>query len=191
MFLIRLMHLNKKDSNIQEIETKNSPDNFEQKKIQNDFKKDTVDQIKNITQEKKNKPIAQIDTKAEENILINSFDQLLTVCTKKKEIQLKYELEKNVNLVNFEKNRIEVSFNENLDKSFVKNLSTKLYEWTNERWIITFSKQKGQASIKEKEQNEKSKILDNEKKSDIYKMVLKKFPDANLKDVIPIIEDDN
>ena len=115
----------------------------------------------------------------------------MTVCTKKKEIQLKYELEKNVNLVNFEKNRIEVSFNENLDKSFVKNLSTKLYEWTNERWIITFSKQKGQASIKEKEQNEKSKILDNEKKSDIYKMVLKKFPDANLKDVIPIIEDDN
>ena len=191
MFLIRLIHLNKKESTAQKIEIKSSTDNFEQKDIQNDFKKDTVDQIKNITQEKKNKPIAQIDTKAEENILINSFDQLLTVCTKKKEIQLKYELEKNVNLVNFEKNRIEVSFNENLDKSFVKNLSTKLYEWTNERWIITFSKQKGQASIKEKEQNEKSKILDNEKKSDIYKMVLKKFPDANLKDVIPIIEDDN
>ena len=191
MFLIRLIHLNKKESTAQKIEIKSSTDNFEQKDIQNDFKKDTVDQIKNITQEKKNKPIAEIDTKAEENILINSFDQLLTVCTKKKEIQLKYELEKNVNLVNFEKNRIEVSFNENLDKSFVKNLSTKLYEWTNERWIITFSKQKGQASIKEKEQNEKSKILDNEKKSDIYKMVLKKFPDANLKDVIPIIEDDN
>tara|TARA_Y100001958_G_scaffold106439_1_gene74486 strand:- start:96 stop:1346 length:1251 start_codon:yes stop_codon:yes gene_type:complete len=191
MFLIRLIHLNKKESTAQKIEIKSSTDNFEQKDIQNDFKKDTVDQIKNITQEKKNKPIAQIDTKAEENILINSFDQLLTVCTKKKEIQLKYELEKNVNLVNFEKNRIEVSFNENLDKSFVKNLSTKLYEWTNERWIITFSKQKGQASIKEKEQNEKSKILDNEKKSDIYKMMLKKFPDANLKDVIPIIEDDN
>ena len=184
MFLIRLMHLNKKESNIQRIETKNSPDNFEQKKIQNDLKKNTIDQIKNITQEKKNKPIAQNNTKAEENILINSFDQLLIICSKKKEIQLKYELENNVNLVNFEKNRIEVSFNDNLDKNFVKNLSTKLYEWTNERWIITFSKQKGQASVKEKEQNEKSKILINEKQTDTYKLVLKKFPDANLKDVI-------
>ena len=184
MFLIRLMHLNKKESNIQKIEKKNSPDNFEQKKIQNDFKNDTIDQIKNITQEKKKKPIAQINTKAEENILINSFDQLLIVCSKKKEIQLKYELENNVNLVNFEKNRIEVSFNDNLDKNFVKNLSTKLYEWTNERWIITFSKQKGQASVKEKEQNEKSKILINEKQTDTYKLVLKKFPDANLKDII-------
>ncbi len=191
MFLIRLMHLNKKDSNIQRIETKNSTDNFEQKKIHNDLKKDTIDQIKNITQEKKNKPIAQINTKLEENILINSFDQLLIVCSEKKEIQLKYELEKNVNLVNFEKNRIEVSFNDNLDKNFVKNLSTKLYEWTNERWIITFSKQKGQASVKEKEQNEKSKILISEKQTDIYKLVLKKFPDANLKDIIFKEKDEN
>ena len=108
----------------------------------------------------------------------------MIVCSKKKEIQLKYELENNVNLVNFEKNRIEVSFNDNLDKNFVKILSTKLYEWTNERWIITFSKQKGQASVKEKEQNEKSKILINEKQTDTYKLVLKKFPDANLKDII-------
>ena len=46
---------------------------------------------------------------------------------KKKEIKLKYELEKNVNLVKFEKNRIEISFNESLDKDFVKDLSSKLF----------------------------------------------------------------
>ena len=70
--------------------------------------------------------------------------------TKNKEIKLKYELEKNVNLVSFEKNRIEISFNDNLDKNFVKDLSLKLFEWTSERWIITFSKTKGEISIKEK-----------------------------------------
>ena len=37
-----------------------------------------------------------------------------------------------------------------LDKNFVKDLSLKLYEWTGERWIITFSKIKGKISIKEK-----------------------------------------
>ena len=59
-------------------------------------------------------------------------------------------LEKNVNLVKFEKNIIEISFNENLDKNFVKDLSLKLLEWTGERWIISFSKIKGEISIKGK-----------------------------------------
>ena len=68
-------------------------------------------------------------------------------------------MEKNVNLVRFEKNRIEISFNDNLDKNFVKNLSTKLFEWTGERWIISFSKEKGQESIKEKEKSKKDKII--------------------------------
>jgi DNA polymerase-3 subunit gamma/tau len=46
--------------------------------------------------------------------------------------------------------RIEISFNEDLDKDFIKDLSSKLYEWTNERWIITLSKIKGQPSKKRK-----------------------------------------
>ena len=80
--------------------------------------------------------------------LINSFDDLLNVCTSKKEIKLKYELEKNVNLVKFERNRIEISFNDNLDKDFVKDLSSKLYEWTGERWIITLVNLKVRCQLK-------------------------------------------
>jgi DNA polymerase-3 subunit gamma/tau len=70
--------------------------------------------------------------------LINSFDELLNICTLKKEIKLKYELEKNVNLVKFERNRIEISFNDNLDKDFVKDLSSKLYEWTDRKMDYYF-----------------------------------------------------
>ena len=71
---------------------------------------------------------------------------------------MKYELEKNVNLVSFDSQRIEISFNEDLDKDFIKDLSLKLYEWTNDRWIITLSKTKGQPTKKEKETNLKKKI---------------------------------
>ena len=85
--------------------------------------------------------------------------QLLEICFEKKEMKLKYELENNVNLVNFEKNRIEISFNDNLDKNFVKDLSLKLFEWTNERWIITFSKTKGEISIRNKEKNDKIELI--------------------------------
>ena len=66
---------------------------------------------------------------------INSFNELLDICILKKEVRLKYELEKNVNLVSSDKQRIEISFNDDLDKDFIKVLSSKLYAWTNKRWI--------------------------------------------------------
>ena len=76
----------------------------------------------------------------------------------------------------------EISFNEDLDKNFIKDLSSKLYEWTNNRWIITLSKTKGQPSIKEIEVNLKEKLVENVKNSSIYNEILKKFPDAELID---------
>ena len=96
---------------------------------------------------------------------------------------MKYELEKNVNLVKFESNRIEISFNDNLDKDFVKDLSAKLFEWTSERWIITFSKSKGEMSVKEKQKNKKEELINEVKNSKIYKTLIEKFPDAELIDV--------
>ncbi|MDA7445550.1 hypothetical protein N8799_01870 [Candidatus Pelagibacter ubique] len=104
-------------------------------------------------------------------------------------MKLKYELEKNVNLVSFENKRIEISFNEDLDKDFIKDLSTKLFEWTNERWIISLSKTKGQPSKKEEEINEKKELIESVKNSSIYKDILKNFPDAELIDVKPRKED--
>ena len=101
----------------------------------------------------------------------------------KKEIKLKYELEKNVNLVSFEDQRIEISFNEGLDKDFIKDLSAKLFEWTNERWIISLSKTKGQPSKKEEEINQKKELIESVKNSLIYKNILEKFPDAEVTDV--------
>ena len=149
-------------------------------KKKNDFKNnETINQIKNITQEKNSKPELK-KHKIEAKKFINTFEDLINTCIEYKEIKLKYELEKNVNLVRFENNRIEISFNDNLDKNFVKDLSLKLFEWTGERWIITFSKLKGEQSIKEKKKNMKRQIIEDEKKTNLYKEVLKNFPDANL-----------
>ena len=114
---------------------------------------------------------------------ITSFEELIKICGEKKEAKLKYELEKNVNLVSFEKNRIEISFNNNLDKNFVRDISLKLFEWTEQRWLITFSKAKGELSIKEKEENKKIELTNKIKDTESYKKVLEKFSDANLVDV--------
>ena len=184
MFLIRLMHLSsvKSENKIENVEAHLKSENFV-KNTEAELTSKTINQIKNVAQEEKIKPEVQTEIKAENKININEFEDLIEICSKKKEVKLKYELEKNVNLVKFEKNRIEISFNESLDKDFVKDLSSKLFEWTGERWIITFSKLKGQMSVKDKEKNVKKQLIDEMKNSEIFKSVIDKFPDAELIDV--------
>ena len=194
MFLIRLMYLkssaNKEHSSL----SKNKIDQFKKQDdkqiIVNEKKSETISQVKNISQEQEMKIENNKGIKAEEKLNVNSFDQLLKICNEKKEIKLKYELEKNVNLVHFENNRIEISFNDNLDKNFIKDLSLKLFEWTGDRWIITLSKSKGELSIKDKQKNQKIKNINSAKQSKLYKNLIEKFPDADLIDVNPKEEND-
>ncbi len=194
MFLIRLMYLSKiskepnyKNQAILDDELSSNVNHSDNKKIlqSNDNlepKNKTISQIKNIFQEDKINPVAKKD----ENktfIEIKNFEDLINICNLRKEVNLKYELETNVNLVNFETQKIEISFNENLDKNFVKNLSSKLYEWTNLRWIIAFSKEVGNETKKQKEKKKKNEILIEIKKDEKYKKILEAFPDANLIDL--------
>ena len=184
MFLIRLLYVRKKidsddllisnekntvietDNKINVVTKKTLP---ETKTIENS--NTTIGQIKNTVQEKKiNESLIKIDT----------FDNLVNTCIEKKELKLKYELENNVSLVSFEIPRIEISFNENLDKNFVKDISSKLYEWTNQRWIISFSKLQGDMPITKKKIFKRNKILEEAKDSKIYKKFLESFSDADL-----------
>ena len=186
MFLIRLIHL-RKISNFNRIEDDLDENNKKKEiKLEGDLfnvNKKTINQIKNVVQEK-NKSEKLILEKVEETKLkIESFSDLIEICDIKKEIKLKYELETNVNLVSFENKRIEISFNDNLDKEFLKDLSAKLYEWTQNRWIISLSKKTGEISVKEKNLMDKKKFLEDAKKTKAYKKIIDTFPDAELTDV--------
>ena len=191
MFLIRLMHLNPRSLENEIVKKDHSEKKIEKKEILSEFKTDAINQIKNMTQEKNDKPEIQTEIKVKKKVSIKSFDDLIKICTSNKEIKLKYELEKNVNLVSFESNRIEISFNDNLDKNFVKDLSSKLFDWTGYRWIITLSKIRGDISIKEKELRKKEELIKKSKNSNFYKNILKIFPDVDLVDVSLSEEEEN
>lgn len=191
MFLIRLIHLREINNVYEKTKKKNNQEHQDYSatitspSIENndlfDLKNKTIDQIKNVVQEKRLGQESQVEKKTKK-LSISSFDDLLEICISKKEVKLKYELEKNINLVSFDKKRIEISFNEDLDKEFIKILSSKLFDWTGERWIITLSKEKGNPSIKEKETNIKKNILKEAKESISYKKILENFPDAEMID---------
>ena len=204
MFLIRLIYL-KEISNLTDLisESENITEVIKNQTIEKnlsnnqnlendllDVKNKTIGQIKNVEQEKKQTEQPILKTQHKTILQIKTFNDLIEICNIKKEIKLKYELETNVNLVSFENKRIEISFNNYLDKEFIKNLSAKLYEWTNDRWIISLSKKIGELSKKEKDIISKKKFLENAKRGEVYKKVLEIFPDAELID-IDVKQDEN
>ena len=183
MFLIRLIHIKsikigeyKDDSSVKIQTNKIKPEKEKQKK------QDPVKQIKSVAQEKLLDNI-EIDKINANNFEIKSINDLIELCNRKKELKLKYEIENNVNLVSFDYGRIEISINEKLEKDFIKNLSSKLLEWTNVRWMITLSKKTGGKSKKESEVENKKKLFEETKDTESYKKILQTFSDAELIDI--------
>ena len=62
-------------------------------------------------------------------------------------------------------------------------MSEKLYDWTKNRWLISFSKEKGSMSEKEKKNSLKKKKIVEYEKSNEYKNLFKAFPDIELIDI--------
>ena len=182
MFLIRLLHIRslKNNSSIINKITKTEDNTILTKK---DFiNNDAINQIKNIAQEKSiNKP--KIKNNDDKDIDIKNLNDLINLCHLKKEAKLKYELETNVNLISFEYGRIEISFNERLDKEFIKLLTSKLLDWTNIRWLISLTKEKGSKSFKDVKIESKKNLIESAKKTETFKKIIEKFSDAELVEI--------
>ncbi len=183
MFLIRSLHLKKLLTGEKKIQFNESKNDLKINETQSENKiystSETIDQLKNIEQEEKIIIAPEVKNKKENNE-IKSFEELVQICEVKKEIKIKYELENNLSLVSFKDQKIEISFNSNLDKTFVKELSEKLLEWTNKRWFISFSKQNGLPTLKETKKNLNEEIIKKESTTELSKKVKNLFPDALL-----------
>ena len=200
MLVIRLIHLKDipsyenvldsiNENKLIKDEQDNKANDLNQKKKfineEKQIKKISKDQVKN-TMQTKPELIQQKESRSIENnnfYTINSFEDLISLSSKQREIQLKYDLEKNVNLVKFSQGKIDISFNENLDKNFVRNLSQKLFKWTGVRWVITLTKQPGKKTFFETKEEEKKKLLEKEKNSEVYKKFKDIFSDVELLEV--------
>ena len=85
--------------------------------------------------------------------------------------------------MSFNKGKIDISFNEKLNKNFIKSLTEKLLLWTGERWIISLSKNMDAKSVYEKNLENKTNRMEEFKKSKIAQEIEKNFPDAKLIDI--------
>ncbi len=152
---------------------------------ENEITKISKDQIKNTTQTKPEltSPNPKNSKKNVNVENIKSFEDLIKLSSNKKEVELKYDLERNVNLIKFSEGKIDISFNENLGKNFVRNLSVKLLEWTGKRWVITLTKDVGQKTFAELQLINRRQLIEKEKKGEVYKKFKNIFSDGELVEV--------
>ena len=202
MLIMRLVHLKDLPSPEQVIEdalnsdTRVIADTTEKKDDFNEIKPGTIinkqtsakTQIKSIIQEKaedidRSPRILEKKQEVSKLEIINSFEKLAQITNDKKEIELKFDLERNVRVVKFETGKIDISFNEKLSKNFVRSLTEKLKLWTGERWIISLSKETGKNTIFENKETHKKKLLQDALESEVYKKIKENFPDAELNEV--------
>ena len=108
------------------------------------------------------------------------ISDLVALVTKKRDMELKYDLERNVKLVRFEYGKIDINFNENLNRDFIKKLSQNLFQWTNKRWIIAFSKEDGLPTVKKQKKILEENLIKKESDSKFSNDIKKIFPDAEL-----------
>jgi DNA polymerase-3 subunit gamma/tau len=193
MYVMQLMHLKNID-NKQEIvsELYLNEDSLDSKKFstpnteeQDDKKIKSVykNQLKNTDQIKtKLTQVPELKSEPLNPLAIKTFEDLIQAIIKEKEVELKYDLERNVRLVSFKPGKINISFNEKLNKNFIKTLTEKLLKWTGERWIISLSKEQGEETIYEKNLNRKKNKLEKEVDSKVVKDFLAAFPGAKLTD---------
>ena len=191
MYIMQMVHL----KNLDEYKSYNADKNLNNETQQNllgkkiekgDMDDKLSNQIKNqlkSTDQIKPNPVKISGESKKTKIEITSFNDLVDLANKEKEIELKYDLERNVKLVSFNKGKINICFNESLNKNFIKNLTEKLLKWTGERWIITLSKNTEAKSIYEKNQESKNNLIEVFKDSKIAKEIEAAFPDAELIDV--------
>ena len=197
MYIMQLVHLKNIDS--KEItpednvvnnnsDSKNNlvGENIKEENLENNMSTQIKNQLKN-TDQIKTQPIKNLSPEANK-INITSFQDLINLANKEKEVELKFDLERNVKLVSFNKGKIDISFNENLNKNFIKNLTEKLLLWTGERWIISLSKNSEAKSVYEQNIEQESSKFDLFQKSEFAKKFKEFFPDAKL---ISIKEEEN
>ena len=108
-----------------------------------------------------------------------SFEDIIELVRLKKNIRLQYDLENNVSLVSFEKGKIELNIL-NSDEKILFTLSSKLQEWTKEKWLVVSSSSEGQKTIKEVRDDDEFETRSLIKEHPIYTKASMEFDNVDI-----------
>jgi DNA polymerase-3 subunit gamma/tau len=122
-----------------------------------------------------------------EDIVLNSFNDVVALIGRKRDARLKVHLEEHVSLVKFEPSgSIELHLLANAPPEIANELREKLNKWTARRWTIAVSRRPGDLPLGEQQRAREAAEIEALKQHPSVKAVFEQFPDAKIASVRPI-----
>src|SRR5262249_25595857 len=92
----------------------------------------------------------------------------------------KAALERDVRLVRFEDGKLEIALEPNARKTLAHELSRKLQEWTNRRWMVVVSTEAGAPSVRAQKDVQQSELEQGVRADPLGQAVLARCPGAEI-----------
>ncbi|WP_315765551.1 MULTISPECIES: DNA polymerase III subunit gamma/tau [unclassified Bradyrhizobium] len=112
-----------------------------------------------------------------------SFQELVTLAGKNRDLMTKSALETDVRLVRFEDGRLEIALERSAPRALVTDLGRKLEDWTGRRWTVVVSNEPGQPTLREQNLRAKSERERAAEADPRVQEVLARFPGAKVVEV--------
>jgi DNA polymerase-3 subunit gamma/tau len=114
---------------------------------------------------------------------LEQFADLVRLAAEKRDLQLKFGLERFVRLSRFEPGRIEFAPTEDAPATFTGDLGNRLREWTGQRWIVTINREARMPTLYEQQEAARAKLVDDARRDPTVAAILESFPGAEIVDI--------
>jgi DNA polymerase III subunit gamma/tau len=112
-----------------------------------------------------------------------SFEDIAALAVAKRDLKVKHAIENLVRLVRMQEGRLEIALVSGTPASITSELSTKLTEWTGNRWFVAISDSEGAPTLAENAAAKKVAMVHDVRSDPLVKAVLERFPGAEIVDV--------
>ncbi|GLS17659.1 DNA polymerase III subunit gamma/tau [Labrys miyagiensis] len=127
--------------------------------------------------------VPQADTAALPTRELANFAEVVALAQEKRDLPLKLSLERFVRLVAFADGRLDIALEQGTPQGFVNDLSRKLSDWTNKRWLVVISAERGEATLREQAEARQAAVLSGIRAHPLVRNVMERFPGAEIVDV--------
>jgi DNA polymerase-3 subunit gamma/tau len=116
-------------------------------------------------------------------VQLAAFPDLVALAGEKRELRLKHALENFVRPIRFEQGRIELALTEDAPKNLLGDLSQKLEQWTQMRWMVSLGREATIPTIAEERRAARARLVENARNDPLVAAVFAQFPGAEIVDV--------
>ncbi len=111
---------------------------------------------------------------------LSTFEEVVALAGRHRDIQLKLALERDVRLVRFEDGAIEFSPAPGASAQLAQILMRRLQEWTGRRWIVAVAREPGAPSLKEAADEQARQAMSGVRADPLVRRALEVFPGAEI-----------